>query len=192
MHKPSGKFVLRLPPELHASLQNDARSQSLSLNELCRIRLSCLPNSVSGASGFGGELLAWVQALPAPLIGLTLFGSQAKGAATAGSDTDLLLVLEAGTPLSRDLYSVWDEHFKSLPSGLRSKSLTPHFAVFDPEVGSCGSLWLEISLSGILLWEKFPGRIEKHLIRIREAIADGRFRRMVSHGHPYWVRTEDK
>ncbi len=192
MLKPSGKFVVRLPPELHASLQNDARSQSLSLNELCRLRLSGQSKPVSGARGLGDDLLTALQKLPVALIGLVLFGSQAKGGATANSDTDLLLVLEEGSILSRDLYSVWDKHFASLLSGATAKSLTPHFAVLAPDLESRGSLWLEVSLSGILLWEKFPGKIEKHLIGIREAIANGRFRRKESHGHPYWVRTEEK
>lgn len=182
--RPSGKFVVRLPPELHASLQRDARARAMSLNDLCRQRLG------QDSGFFSSDLLAAVQGLPVPLVGVILFGSRAKGEATESSDTDLLLVLEKGTVLSRDLYTAWDDHLRARPGVADSMKLTPHFAVLADEAEACGSLWLEVSLSGIPIWEKYPGKIEKTLFHIREAIAEGRFSRRMSHGHPYWVRRD--
>ncbi len=193
--RPSGKFVVRVSPELHAQLQETSRARGLSLNELCRNRLAqeAAVQRVPGARlSLSHVLLKDIASLPLPVEGIILFGSKVRGDATAASDTDLLIVLNSTVPVSRNNYSVWDERLKKHATEIRELNLVPHFANLPASPTDGGSLWLEVSLNGHILWEKEPARIGGFLYALREAIAEGQFQRKISHGHPYWVRRGDE
>ncbi len=188
----SGKFVVRIDPALHGKLQEISRTQGISLNQLCRLRLAQNTPLVDPSKVQSFDLPSALQnailALNIPIEGLVLFGSQVRGDATDFSDTDLLIVLQAGAEITRDLYAVWDERMQSQSDAIDALKLVPHFAALPASVSEAGSLWLEVSLNGTVLWEKSRGRVKRFLFTLREAIAEGQFQRKSSHGHPYWVR----
>ena len=89
-----------------------------------------------------------------------MFGSRARGDAGPLSDVDLLVVVDAALPIARSLYRVWDQSLAGAPALQElGASVNPHF-VHLPR--SCagnsgdggGSLWLEVALHGIVLWQR--------------------------------------
>jgi predicted nucleotidyltransferase len=178
---PSGRFVLRLPAALHASLQGAARAAGVSLNEYCVRRLA--------APGAGLALLPDAAALVRraaevagdALIGVVLHGSWARGEAARTSDVDVLIVIERRLALSRALYRTWDE---AVPSW-EGRRVDPHFA-HPPDDGPTGGLWGEVATDGIVLVER-DLEISAILVRTRRDIAAGRLVRRIVHGQPYWT-----
>jgi predicted nucleotidyltransferase len=193
MKELSGRFVVRIPPELHAELQAEARRHGESLNRVCVRRLS----AAERCSGPGSTTTAYAGIIPRSLlrrirqrfaeelVGIILFGSTARGDTTEASDVDLLLVLAPGSVLSRELYRRWDA--LSIPSEPAEGVISPQFAVLPQEISDAGGLWYEVALEGIVLWER-DWVVSSALRRIRAAMADGRLRRSTVHGSPYWVR----
>ncbi len=110
MKQLSGKFVLRLDPKLHSSLQEFAKRRKLSLNQFCIERLL---GNVGQGTEFGLALLEAIShALKIygdELIGIVFFGSWARREQREGSDIDLLFVLEEGISIKRELYNQWEE-----------------------------------------------------------------------------------
>jgi uncharacterized protein len=177
---PSGRFVLRLPPALHAELRDAARRSGLSLNEYC-VRALSAPGT--DPAGPGGAIAARAVAHFGPdLVGVLLFGSWARGEATATSDIDALVVVEPSRPITRALYREWDrialEH--------DGHPVEAHLVGMPAPGGTPGTLWLEAALDGVVVLDR-DGRIARHLGRVRRDIAaGGRVRRRV-HGQPYWT-----
>ena len=121
----------------------------------------------------------------ASLVGVVFFGSAARKEDWELSDVDLLLVFEPGIRLGPMLYREWDsEIVPSLSGGVTDVS--PQFVALPDDVDRAGSLWYEMSLDGVVLWER-DGRVSGLLGRLRRVMADGRAQRRVSHGQPYWV-----
>ncbi len=174
----SGKFVLRVEPELHARLTQEADKVSLSLNEFCKRALE----GAVGHLGSGSPLVAEARRIlkGMPLLGVVLFGSQARGEALASSDTDLLLVMDSSVRLSPLLYRRWDEVAET-------PTLSPHFVHLPTSVDELGSLWLEVALEGRVLFDT-DRRVARFLADIRGQISSGRYVRKMTHGHPYWIR----
>lgn len=119
------------------------------------------------------------------VVGLALYGSWTRGAATAESDVDLLVVLDPSQPLRRDLYRradaadlIWDHH-----------TVQVQIAGLPPAGEIRGGLWPEIALDGIVLVER-DFLLSRRLVAIRHAIADGRLVRRTAHGQPYWTTAE--
>lgn len=185
--KASGKFVLRLKPELHSRLKRKASAQSLSLNQLCA---ELLERSLDDHSQELPEALLtalrnfWGSRLDAIL----LFGSKARKTNTPSSDIDLLLVMSENTPITRQLYFEWDTIVEQEPT-LKSEHYSPQFVSLPAELEGIGSLWLEVALEGKLLWEQ-GSQVSQRLNQIRNAIAQGHFKRQLTHGHPYWIKKE--
>lgn len=185
--RPSGRFLLRIPPELHGKLVELARRRGLSLNRLCRdilergIRAS--PPSSSGAAEWEPILAFLKKRLGRNFKGLVLFGSAARHDAQATSDVDLLVLVAHRVPLTRDLYRDFDEK-RFLVRGL---PISPHF-VHPPDPRTAGGIWFEAAVDGIVLYDQ-DGSMNESLRSLRQAIASGRARRRVLHGHPYWIRT---
>lgn len=176
MRAPSGKFVVRTGPVLHGSLQQQAKATGVSLNQICLSKLS------GGAQSNVGEMSELQLFFGDQLLGVAIFGSWARGDQTASSDRDLLIVLDKAVPIDRQLYRTWDERLSSSFGAMDS----PHFVHIPEAAGDCGSLWLEASLEGIVVWEK--GRqLTGCLQHIRHRIAAGDYVRKISHGHPYWI-----
>lgn len=170
-HIPSGRFVLRIPPPLHQQLSQQARARGLSLNALCTQLLeSSLPTPPPE--------VARVRSLfdSQGLLGVVLFGSQARGTAHENSDTDLFLIFEPGTRIDRALYRQWQDDAVSIhASALLSADEAPT------------SLWLEVAWEGRLLWAR-DARMTQCLARLRALIATGHYTRKSAHGQGYWIQ----
>jgi predicted nucleotidyltransferase len=180
---PSGRFVLRLPPALHAALREKAAQLGLSLNDLC---LGALSRELEPGRELGSADPGWLRAvhelLGDSLQGVLLFGSVARDESRSDSDIDLLVVVKPEVPLSRRLYSRWDE-------SMTDDRHNPHFVHLPASAATAGSLWLEAAVDGIVLFDR-DARIGRFLGRLRRGIASGKVRRGVAYGHPYWIRTE--
>lgn len=184
----SGKFVLRVGPELHRQLVAQAKAAGQSLNEHCARRLAAGPPAARFAS-FGLDeavVSALVNAVDPRPLGVVLFGSVARGEQTEASDMDLLVVLAEGLQPTRALYR--DVERKVDLSGLRpAPSL--HLVSLPGRAADSGSLWFEVALDGVVLWEQGT-RISARLRDVRRHISEGRRVRRHAYGHPYWVREE--
>ena len=176
----SGRFLLRMPPPLHAALEGAARAAGLSLNEYCVRRLAVTePGAgdadavalVSRASEVTGDALA----------GVLLHGSWVRGDATATSDVDAIVVVEPRMRLRRTLYRTWDEQ----PVTWKGRPVDAHF-VHPPADDTLSGLWAEAAIDGLVLFDR-RGQLSTALARVRRAIAEGRFIRRVAHGQPYWT-----
>ena len=177
----SGRFVLRLPAALHSALQAAARDAGLSLNEYCARRLAgsgpALPVGtdavalVSRAAEVAGEAL----------LAVIVYGSWARGDASATSDVDILIVVDTTLAVTRGLYRTWDE----VPVCWQGRDVDPHF-VHLPRRDFSAGVWGEVAIDGIVLFER-DGRLSAFLAHVRRAIADGRIVRRLAHGQPYWT-----
>jgi predicted nucleotidyltransferase len=177
---PSGRFVLRLSPDLHAALQTAAHRAGVSLNEYCVRRLSApAPTMATDESAL--ELLRRAQAVAGDaLVGVVLHGSWTRGDATPASDVDVLVVVDTRVRLTRALYRAWDR----APVTWNGRTVDPHFVHPLSKVAS--GFWGEVAIDGIVLFER-DLRVSRALVAIRREIAAGRLVRRVVHGHPYWT-----
>lgn len=178
--RPSGRFVLRIPPELHARLREEARDAGRSLNEICTRKLAA-PGGVAESPGASIVARA-IEQFGRTLVGVLLFGSWARGEAGTASDVDLLVVIDPEVPIVRSLYRPWDE----TPCRWEGRRLEVHF-IHRPEGGARPTgLWAEVALDGLVLFDR-DLELSRHLIQVRREIATGSVRREQSHGQPYWV-----
>lgn len=191
MSEHSGRFVLRVPPELHRRLRDRAMGEGFSLNALC-VRL--LEAGLSGRQGGStraapgldpGLLEAVAREWSGELVGIALFGSAARGDATERSDVDLLVVLERGTRIERSLYDRWDRVLRSRGSRADER-VSPQFVALPASPEAAGGVWLETAREGIVLDDR-DGRLARSLIALRNLVATGAVTRKKAHGHPYWV-----
>ena len=180
--------MVRIPPDLHARATRAARELGVSLNEYCRLAVEQYTDGVVHQERDVGPHGRWVretrELVGDNLEGVVLFGSQARGEATTASDIDLLIVVSQAVDLSRELYHRWDT------LGLDPR-VNPHFVHSPGNVLAAGSIWYEVALDGIVLYER-DRRVSGFLQSARQAIADGRIRRRYAHGHPYWVKTPEE
>ena len=176
----SGRFLLRMPPPLHAALDGAARTAGLSLNEYCIRQLATAGRGaadrdavalVSRASEVAGDVLQ----------GVLLHGSWVRGDATPTSDVGAFVVVDPRVRLSRTLYRTWDEQ----PVTWQGRRVDPHF-VHPAAADAFSGLWAEAAIDGLVLFDR-DGRLSASLARVCRAIAEGRFIRRVAHGQPYWV-----
>jgi len=199
MKSPLATLILRLPPSLHQQLKQDASSADTSLNRHCRTLLSkrTTDSSAEGArisltlaAGRSGRR-ASLQDLSAGVLetwgssveGLVLFGSFARGRQTANSDIDLLVVLNRSVTLDRDIYSRWRIR------KFEGREVAPLLVQIPGDAERIGGLWFEVALDGIVLFDR-DLHLSRFFSHVRDLVAGGRVRRMVTHGHPYWVYPE--
>ena len=168
-----------MSPHLHEVIRARAESEGLSLNEMSRRLI------VAGleANRMFGELQDKIISKAKELygrdfLGLVLFGSVSRGEAVAGSDVDLLIVLEENIPIRRELYRPWD-------GGLQDP-ISVHIVGMIRTPSQAGSLWLECALDGKVLHDP-SGRVGRMLYAIRELITSGKVVRKTTHGQGYWV-----
>lgn len=176
---PSGRFVLRIDPQLHARLRDAARQGGVSLNEHCAEKLA-LPDGPKGPAAdvvkravslFGGEL-----------VGLLAFGSWARDELADGSDVDVLVILEAAVAITRDLYRAWD----SEPMRWDSHEIEAHFLHLPKRGARISGVWAEAAVDGVVLFDRDLS-LARRLVEIRRRIVDGEIVRRRVHGQPYWV-----
>ena len=198
MPKKSGKFVLRLDPEIHAQLIEIKEEKNISLNELCKgyITSSLYSSTRNATHSTIWTRLAWYCMRYFPdFNGIVLFGSVARGEATENSDCDVAVILNRGANINRKLYKQWEvleeawEKEYGIPLKFQNWELQPSIISL-PELGtSTTSLWAELSIDGIVLSEnKFS--ISRYLSFARREISSGKLIRKTSYGHGYWVYKE--
>lgn len=179
--RPSGRFLLRTDPALHAALKASAADLGLSLNDYCSRKLA-LPVDAAALSNGAPALVRQAADLHGDeLVGVIVFGSWARGEARDGSDVDVLVVLDRRTPLARRLYRAWDAR----PACWDGRPLEVHL-VHLPERGCAPSgLWAEVALDGLVVYER--GRqVSEALGAVRRLIARRQMVRRTSQGQPYW------
>ncbi len=116
------------------------------------------------------------------LRAVVLHGSVVRGEATADSDLDVLVVVDGGVRLDRDLYKAWEAES---PAPADQRPVDAHF-VHSPGEDSMSGLWAEAAIAGEVLFD-VDGETSAHLARARHEIAEGRLCRRVVHGQPYWT-----
>jgi len=175
----SGKFILRTTPELHQELSSFAAREGRSLNDACNLLLArALRGATPSEHPFLQELIRIFG--DRGLRAVVLFGSVVRGMNTQSSDVDLLLVMDRATPIVRALYREWDDDRVSL-----------HFS-HQPQVDEeLSSFWLEVLFDGKILWNTDP-LWPREWERLRAKILEGAYTRKQSHGHYYWVKTNEK
>lgn len=187
-------FLLRLPAKEMALLKSVANRSAISINELCKNILSLYLQKNRDNGKWSGLIdIISKSSISSDIEGIILFGSVAKGIDSEDSDLDLLFALSSKKKLSRKLYRIWDEEICNkldLLSFSSGKEVSPHFAAIPTSTNETGGLWLEMAISGIIIWDK-NSNCEKFLINLREQIASGAFVRKTTHGHPYWKRVDN-
>ncbi|MCY3931547.1 MAG: toxin-antitoxin system HicB family antitoxin [Acidobacteria bacterium] len=174
----SGRFLVRMPPSLHAALDGAARAAGVSLNEYCVRRLA----SAGRADGDAATLLSRASSVTGDsLKAVLLHGSWARGEATAASDVDALVVVDRSVQLDRALYRLWDAESISW----QGRPVDAHF-IHVPKKETFSGLWAEAAIDGQVLFDR-DGSVSEHLHRVRRAIAEGRLVRRVAQGQPYWT-----
>ena len=192
-------FLLRLPEQRFVRLKKLAKSSGVSINEYLNsiFDQSTALTSIeaSGMHKIDRRILDRIKAasFSSDLVAIILFGSMAKGAETEVSDCDLLLVLASAQKITRKLYTLWDDEVEGSikDSLLTGREINPHFVALPKDLSEVHSLWLEVALSGIVVWKR-GCEIDNQLQKIRLAIATGRFQRKVTHAQPYWIRSEEE
>ena len=177
----SGRFVLRIDPQLHASLRRAARARDVSLNRYCIERLAAphaeLDPAAAAVLGRAASILG------DDLLGIVAFGSWARGESVAGSDLDVLLIAGDRIGITRGLYRRWDAH---PPLRWGGRRVEPHFCNLPPEDAEVSGLWAEVSIDGAVLFDRRLA-VSRRLARNRRRVLEGRISVRVAHGQPYWV-----
>ena len=114
--------------------------------------------------------------------GVAAFGSWVRREATAGSDVDVLVVVDPEIPITRQLYRLWDDD----PTSWEKHPTEPHFVQLPPKGTLVAGLWAEVALDAVVLFERGLA-LSSHLARVRGDIVAGRIVRRMAHGQPYWT-----
>jgi len=179
--RPSGRFVLRIDPDLHASLRAAARAAETSLNDFCARKLASpgglMDPAVAAVVGRANSVLG------DSLVGVVAFGSWARGEEASTSDLDVLLIAGEGVPVVRALYRRWDAG-----PGLSwdGHKVTPHFVRLPSSRAAVSGLWAEVARDGLVLFERGLA-VSRHLANVRRRIARGDLSLRKAGGQRYWV-----
>lgn len=179
---PSGRFLLRIDPGLHGVLRRAAASAGVSLNDFCARVLAGPSGSASLWQGAADAVRHAAVCVGSALVGVVAFGSWARGEERAGSDIDLLVVVD-GVDVTRALYRCWDDT-ELLWEG---RPVEPHFVRLPAADEVVAGLWAEVAIDGIILFVR-DRALPARLARVRRDIISGRVVRRLADGHPYWVK----
>jgi HEPN domain-containing protein len=178
--EPSGKFILRIAPGLHAALRRAAAEAAVSLNDYCARKLSAPVGNLTAVEGAGRAIERAAALFGERLVGIAAFGSGVRLEDAAGSHVDLLAVVEGSVALTRDLYRAWEQD----PIFWQGLSVEPHFVHLPEEDSLVAGVWAEVALDGIVLFEQGL-RVSMGLARVRRDIVAGRIVRKVAHGQKW-------
>jgi predicted nucleotidyltransferase len=178
----SGRFLLRVQQRVHARLTAAARRLGISLNEYCDRRLRVPGPALLLEPGAAASVERSLVQFDAALAGVLVYGSYARGDATAASDVDLLVVVDPAVALTRALYREWDDG----PVEWQGRHVDPHFLHLPAGGRPAPGAWCEAAIDGVVLYER-DGAVTRYLAAIRGEIAAGRLVRRSSHGQPYWT-----
>lgn len=178
--RPSGRFVLRLPPALHATLTASARTRGISLNEHC-VRGLSRAEAVANA-GLTDAVARSLEQLGPDVTAVAVFGSWARGEAGPSSDVDMLIVVAPDVEITRSLYSPWDD----IDLAIEGHRVEPHFVRLRAADEPISGLWAEIALDGAIVYD--PGlTLSRELSRVRRAILEGGVVRRSAGGRSWWT-----
>jgi hypothetical protein len=176
----SGRFVLRMEPDLHQSLRGAAQEAGISLNEHCLQKLRAPIRQLDAS--LAGTVEQASAAVGSALQAVVLFGSVAREDATPASDVDVLIVVAGDVPITRSLYDSWD---RADARGIQVR-VEPHFVQLPPAEGALSGFWAEIAIDGIVLFERGL-ELSRYLGQVRRRILDGELVRRWAHGQSYWI-----
>lgn len=180
-HRPSGRFLLRIDPDLHASLRDAARAAGTSLNDYCGRRLAApgalMDPAAAAVVDRAGSILG------DSLAGVVAFGSWARGDDSPASDLDVLLIADDRVAIARRLYRHWDA---GPPLDWNGCRVEPHFVHLPPEDAEVSGLWAEAATDGIVIHER-EFTVSRRLVSIRRRVLRGELSLHEAHGRPYWV-----
>ncbi|NDE18019.1 toxin-antitoxin system HicB family antitoxin [bacterium] len=188
-----GKFILRVPPELHERLKDGARRAGYSLNGYCaRILTSGCAEPDSRPTGadaaFVRELVTRAKnVLGDTLTGVVIHGSWARGEAGDASDIDVMLIVDTGVAVTRSMLARWDGQ----PMTHEHRPVEAHIVSLPGPAHPVSGIWAELSIDGIVVFER-DFRVSRVLAHARSEIAEGRLQRRHSHGQNYWIHTKDE
>lgn len=171
--KESGKFVLRISPELHIELKQEAADMGISLNQAVLNRITGEKNDL---------YIAIKQVFKKNLVGLVIYGSFVRRENRKSSDIDLLVILDRQTIIERSLYSIWEE--KIAPH--IDKRTSPQFVHLPSPEKDPSNLWLEVALEGEIVFDP-EGTVRKTIYEFKKIIASGLKIRKLTYGQPYWI-----
>lgn len=178
MQKYQSRILLRLTSNIHAKLKARATERGRSINSL--IEQYVIQGLNSGVDHETWEALKKEakRLYKKNLIGLLLFGSQARGDVHDQSDTDILIVVTPNIRIERDLYRPWDSRL--------ADNISVNITNLPKTATDAGSLWLECALDAQIIYDP-SAQIKTMLSCIRELITSGKVRRHVTHGQGFWV-----
>lgn len=185
MDNASGKFVVRMPSDMHRRIRKLAQNRRMSLNDLC---IKAIDQYINSMGIHVDEQLGSVSSLIGDIrfgheqniLAIVLFGSGARNEMTEMSDVDLLIVLDTSIAISRELYVHWQNENSN-------DAVSPHFVHTPKSVADAGSLWYEVALDGIILFQRDLS-VSRFLNEIRHAVADRTIVRRIAYGHAYWIK----
>lgn len=178
---PSGRFVLRLPRELHGALRRSARALGLSLNDYCVRRLAA-PAPSRGHGDLATVVDRATALLGVSLVGMIAFGSWVRGEATTTSDVDILVVVDTDFPLTRRVYHDWDAQ----PLTVEGRPVEVHLVRLPAPASTVTGVWAEAAIDGQVIVER-GFVLSAHLAAVRRALLGGHLERRTVHGQPYWT-----
>jgi hypothetical protein len=184
------KFLTRMPQRLYAALAKQAERDNQSVNQVIVKLLS--QETLWSHPGNSDRLLAAVREAKLgdhwenSLRGVVLFGSAARDELTQNSDIDVLVVLDQSTRIDRELYRRWDQRYPNLSH--QGHLVSVHFSHLPNrhQLLELGSLWRELAIDGIVLWEK-DKCISQVLRELRIALLEHGVKRRSVHGVGYWA-----
>jgi hypothetical protein len=179
---PSGRFVLRIPPPLHAALAESARARGLSLNEHCARSLA-RAEAATGDALTGTVARALNQLGPA-VVAVAVFGSWARGEAGPSSDVDVLIVVAPEVEITRSLYAPWD----GVDLSVDGRRVEPHFVQMRRAGDPISGLWAEIALDGAVIYDPDLA-LSGELSRVRRALLGGELVQRSAGGRSWWTAT---
>ncbi len=174
--------MLRIDPGLHAALREAAAAAGSSLNEYCAVKLAAPVGDLAAFELTAAAVGRAAAVVGAGLAGVVAFGSWARHELHDLSDVDLLVVVDEDLPLTRELYTRWDE----APVVVGGRRVEPHFVRLPTAPPTAVGLWAEAAVDGMVLFAR-DLRLASSLAAIRRQLVEGRVRRETSHGQPYWV-----
>ena len=179
---PSGRFVLRIAPEVHARLRRAAEQAGVSLNDYCARKLS-LPGLPVGPAADVVRRAASL--LGEGLAGVVAFGSWARDELAAESDFDVLVIVGPDVTVTRALYRLWDVE----PIHWNSRLVDAHFLRLPGDGETPSGIWAEAAVDGVVLFDS-DLTLSRRLVEIRRRIVAGEIARRRAHGQPYWVHAD--
>jgi len=177
---PSGRFVLRIDPGLHAALREAAREAGVSLNEYCLRKLASPAGDVAGPAADAVERAAAM--FGDSLVGIVVYGSWARDELAETSDIDLLVIVDRRVAITRELYRTWD----ASPIRWDARPVEPHFVHLPDRSARISSTWAEVALDGVVLFERGVV-VSRLLVDLRRKIVAGELVQRRIHGQTYWV-----